>query len=266
MNYLGIPIEKPKVAFFGFTGCEGCQLQVANKEETLADLLSAIEVMSFRLISSDKYEEYDIAFVEGSITTDDEVARLQKIRAQAKILVAMGACANLGGVNNLRSRFPLEETARAVYGDHAIASGPVRTVADVVPVDIELPGCPISKLEFEWLVRQLLLGIAPQFPQYPVCVECKQRLNSCVLDMGILCMGPVTRGGCNAVCPRNRFGCWGCRGPADEANYESLLQILRDHGFSEREIAERASFFNAFSGVEAIPALEKRASRRDPPV
>lgn len=256
MNYLGIPLEKPKVGVFGFTGCEGCQLQIANKEETLGDLLGSIEVMNFRLISSDKHDEYDIAFVEGSITTDDEVVRLQKIRAQAKILVAMGACAGLGGVHNLRSRFPLEETVRAVYGDHPIKSGLVRRVSDVVPVDIELPGCPISKPEFEWLVRHLILGIEPQFPQYPVCVECKQRLNTCVLDMGILCMGPVTRGGCDAICPRNRFGCWGCRGTAEEANFESLIQILRDYGFPERKIAERANFFNAFSGIEAIPALE----------
>jgi coenzyme F420-reducing hydrogenase gamma subunit len=261
MKYLGIPLEKPKVGVFGFTGCEGCQLQIANKEETLADLLGAIEVTNFRLISSDKHDGYDIAFVEGSITTEDEAARLKKIRTQAKILVAMGACACLGGVHNLRSRFPLRETVKAVYGDQPIESGPVRKVSDVVPVDIELPGCPISKPEFEWLVRHLILGIEPQFPQYSVCVECKQRLNSCVLDMGILCMGAVTRAGCNAICPRNRFGCWGCRGPAAEANFESLIRILRDHGFSERKIAERASFFNAFSGVEAIPALEKQDSQ-----
>jgi coenzyme F420-reducing hydrogenase gamma subunit len=168
----------------------------------------------------------------------------------------MGACACLGGVHNLRSRFPLSEASRAVYGDYPIESGPVRKVSDVVPVDIELPGCPINKSEFEWLVRHLIMGIIPQFPQYPVCVECKQRLNTCVLDMGILCMGPVTRGGCNAICPRNHFGCWGCRGSAEEANFESLVQILRDHGFSDREIAERASFFNAFSGVDAVPVLE----------
>ena len=78
MKYLGIPLEKPKVGIFGFTGCEGCQLQIANKEETLGDLLSAIEVMNFRLISSDKHDGYDIAFVEGSITTEDEVTRLQE--------------------------------------------------------------------------------------------------------------------------------------------------------------------------------------------
>jgi len=266
MKYLGIPIEKPKVAFFGFTGCEGCQLQIANKEETLGDLLGAVDVRSFRLISSDKEDDYDIAFVEGSITTEDEVARLQKIRAQAKILVAMGACANLGGVHNLRARFPLEETVRAVYGEHGIKTGPVRTVSDVVPVDVQLPGCPISKPEFEWLVRHLILGIEPKFPQYPVCLECKERLNTCVMDMGILCLGPVTRGGCNAICPRNRFGCWGCRGPAEEANFESLVHILREHGFSERKIAERAAFFNAFCGVAAMPTLESAPQTEPSPV
>ncbi len=256
MKYLGIPLEKPKVGIFGFTGCEGCQLQLANKEETLGDLLSVIDVRTFRLISSDKNDDYDVAFVEGSITTEEEAERLKKIRAQAKILIAMGACACLGGVHNLRSRFPLDETVQSVYGDFKTDSGPVRRIADVVEVDLELPGCPISKDEFEWLLRHLIIGVFPQFPQYPVCVECKQRINTCVLDMGMLCLGPVTRGGCNAICPRNRFGCWGCRGPAEEANYESMVQILRDHGFSDRKIAERAAFFNAFSGVEEIPVLE----------
>lgn len=256
MNYLGIPLDKPKVGVFGFTGCEGCQLQLSNKEESLAALLGAIEVRNFRLISSDKNDDYDIAFVEGSVVTDEEMAELKKIRAQAKILVAMGACAVLGGVNNLRSRFPLDETMTAVYGDQPKAAGAVHRLSDVVPVDLELPGCPINKAEFEWLVRHLILGIEPQFPQYSVCMECKQRVNSCVMDMGVLCMGPVTRGGCNAVCPRNRFGCWGCRGPAEEANYESLVEILGEHGFSERKIAERANFFNAFNGIEAIPVLE----------
>ncbi len=221
MKYLGIPLEKPKVGVFGFTGCEGCQLQISNKEENLGDLLGAIDIRTFRLISSDKNDDYDIAFVEGSITTEEEAERLKKIRAQAKILIAMGACACLGGVHNLRSRFPLEETVKSVYGDFQTESGPVRRISDVVDVDVELPGCPISKDEFEWLVRHLIMGVIPQFPQYPVCVECKQRINTCVLDMGILCLGPVTRGGCNAICPRNHFGCWGCRGPAEEANYDS---------------------------------------------
>ena len=256
MNYLGIPLEKPKIGVFGFTGCEGCQLQIANKEETLLDLLGAIEVMNFRLISSDKQDGYDVDFIEGSITTAEDAARLEQIRRQAKVLVAMGACACLGGVHKLRDRFAASDAIQEVYGAHPIETGPVRKIADVVKVDIELPGCPISKPEFEWLVRHLILGLEPQFPQYSVCVECKQRFNTCVFDMGIMCLGPVTRAGCNAICPRNHHGCWGCRGPADEANFESMIEILREHGFSDRQIAERAQFFNAFSGNEFFPAME----------
>ena len=237
MKYLGIPLDRPKVGFFGFTGCEGCQLQIANKEETLGDLLGSIDVMTFRLISSDKDDGYDLAFVEGSITTESEIVRLKKIRNQAKTLVAIGACACLGGVNNLRSRFPLADTVKEVYGTHVIDTGPVRRVSDIVLVDYELPGCPISKPEFEWFVRHMIVGIIPQLPQYPVCVECKQRINACVFDMGMICMGPVTRAGCNAICPRNHFGCWGCRGAVDEANFESFIQILRERGFPERQIA-----------------------------
>ena len=264
MKYLGIPLDKPKVAFFGFTGCEGCQLQIANKEDTLADLLGSIEVRSFRLISSDKNDDYDIAFVEGSITTEDDAARLKNIRQQAKILVAIGACAGFGGVHNLRERYPLEETVNEVYGSFSIDTGHVRRLSDIVPVDIELPGCPISKSEFEWLVRHLILGLEPQFPQYPVCVECKQRLNACVFDMGMICLGPVTRAGCNAICPRNHLGCWGCRGPADESNFESLFELLRERGFPERQIAERINFFNAFSGVTPIPDLGAPGTIKSP--
>ena len=256
MKYLGIELPKPRVAVFGFTGCEGCQLQLANNEGNLKDLFALIEVVEFRLISSDKLGDYDIAFVEGSITTESDVEALKAIRAQAKLLIAIGACACLGGVNNLRERFPLPDAVAEVYGKHKIESGQVRRVSNVVPVDIELPGCPISKLEFEWLVSQLIMGIEPQFPRYPVCVECKQRINTCVMDMGILCLGPITRAGCNAVCPRNRAGCWGCRGPSEEANYDSLAEILREHGFSEAQIAERASFFNAFSGSQVLPVLK----------
>jgi coenzyme F420-reducing hydrogenase gamma subunit len=256
MRYLGIELPKPKVGVFGFTGCEGCQLQLANNEHNLKDLFALIEVVDFRLISSDKLGEYDIAFVEGSITTESDAEALKAIRTQAKVLVAMGACACLGGVNKLRDRFELLDAIEGVYGKHKITSGPVRKVADVVPVDLELPGCPISKSEFEWLVRQLVLGIDPQFPRYSVCVECKQRINTCVMDMGILCLGPITQAGCDAICPRNRAGCWGCRGPVEEANDESLLETLHEHGFTDAQIAERASFFNAFAGNEILPLLK----------
>ena len=64
MNYLGIEPARPRVAVFGFTGCEGCQLQLANRESNLPDFLALLEIRNFREISSERLDDYDIALVE----------------------------------------------------------------------------------------------------------------------------------------------------------------------------------------------------------
>ena len=71
MKYLGIEPKKPKIAVFDFTGCEGCELQLVNKEETVIDFLLATEVINFREISSANNNDYEVAFIEGAITMDD---------------------------------------------------------------------------------------------------------------------------------------------------------------------------------------------------
>jgi len=89
-----------------------------------------------------------------------------------------------------------------------------------------------------------------QFPAYPVCLECKQRFTVCMFDKGNLCIGPITMAGCNAPCPASGLGCWGCRGPAEEPNYDEFLAITRERGFDEREVRERVRFFGGFDFLE----------------
>ncbi len=110
---------KPRVAFFDFTGCEGCQLEVLNFNLEIVDLIGAVDIVEFREASSDHSDDYDIAFIEGSQTTQGDVERVQKIREKAKILVALGACSCTGGVNALKNRFSMEENLKVVYGDSA---------------------------------------------------------------------------------------------------------------------------------------------------
>ncbi len=243
MKYLGIEPGKIKIGAFDFTCCEGCQLQLANKEDSLVDFLNLLEVVNFREISSYRGEDYDIALIEGSITRGDEVERLKKIRAQARVLVAVGSCACFGGVNQLKNQFPIEDVVKEVYGDDPVETLPVRKVSDIVKVDLEIPGCPVSKEEVEKIVVDLVTGAEIKFPQYPVCVECRRKVNTCVFDLGLLCLGPITRAGCGAVCPTGKTGCLGCRGPAVEANYESFREILKDYGFSVRQARERINFY-----------------------
>jgi coenzyme F420-reducing hydrogenase gamma subunit len=248
MKYLGIECKRPRIAVFDLTGCQGCELQLANREETLAAFLGAIEIVSFREISSAHSDDYAIALVDGAVSRDDEVARLEQIRARAEVLVAIGSCACFGGVNRLKNAFSLADANREVYGDQPQATLPVRAVKEVVPVDLEIPGCPVSKAEVERIVQHLIWDVPYHFPAYPVCLECKQRYTVCCYELGRLCLGPVTRAGCNAPCPAAGVGCWGCRGPAADANLDELLAQARQRGHGEAEISERLAFFGGFEG------------------
>ena len=249
MKYLGIEPQKVRVGVFDFTGCEGCELQLANKETSLLDFLSLLEVVNFREVSSTRGQDYDVALVEGNISRADEVERIKDIRAKAKVLVALGSCACFGGVNQQKNRFELKDVVEEVYGEHTVETDTVKRIAEVVEVDLEIPGCPVSRDEVERIVVNVVTGADIKVPKYPVCVECKQKINTCVVDLGQICLGSVTRAGCDAVCPTGKVGCLGCRGPAEDANYESLKQILMEKGHPEAAIVERMLFYGGFNGM-----------------
>ncbi|MBI4870248.1 MAG: NADH:ubiquinone oxidoreductase [Candidatus Riflebacteria bacterium] len=249
MRYLGIEPERPKVAVFDFTCCEGCELQLANKEETLGPFLAAIEVVNFREVTTEKREDYDLAFIEGSISRADEVERLKKIREQAKVLVAYGTCACYGGVNRMKNAYDPAQANKEVYGVHCKETLPVRAIKEVVKVDLEIPGCPVNKEEVERIVQHVIFGVPYHPPVYPVCLECKQRFTECLFDKGQLCLGSISRAGCTAPCPAGGLGCWGCRGPAEDPNFAEFFTLVKERGFSDAEVNERLHFFGGFEGI-----------------
>jgi len=246
-DYLGVPVARPRVAFFEFTSCEGCQLQILNNEETLLDFLALLEVVNFREAMSGGTEDFDIAFVEGSITRGDEKERLRAIRERATTLVAFGSCACFGGVNALKNRFvdkrwrlsPRWKLSPEVEGE-------ARPVEDFVGVDLRIYGCPVRKEEVERIVTDIVIGKKVREPAFPVCMECRGRENVCVFDLGEACLGPVTRAGCDAWCPTNRRGCWGCRGPAEDANVSQLMRLMEERGFDYDSVMERLDCFGGF--------------------
>ena len=249
MNHLGFQMEKVKIGSFDFTCCEGCQLQLANKESTLPDFLALLDIRNFREISSERFDDYDIALVEGSITRSDEIERLKAIRKQARVLVAFGTCACFGGVNSLKNRIPQEEVIREVYNGNHIETMPSMNISDIVEVDYSIPGCPVSKDEVERILVGVITRSQVSLPTYPVCVECKQQLNTCLFDLGEICLGAITRAGCNAVCPTGKTACLGCRGPAEELNMPAFLQLIQERGLSQDDLREKLAFYNAFESL-----------------
>jgi sulfhydrogenase subunit delta len=240
--------DKPKVAFFDFTCCEGCQLTVVDSLETYPELLDAINIVQFREAISERGEDYQIAFVEGSCTRSGDEARLLKIRKQASIVVALGACAHLGGVNSLKSLHPLDEVRSYVYGDKAAwyDTYDVRPIEAVIPVDFAIPGCPIDRDEFIACVKALLLGKKPSIPDYPVCVECKLRENACLFTKDKVCLGPISRAGCKAICPTYGQACEACRGFISDPNDISMRQVLEEHGMTIEDMKSIYTMFTAY--------------------
>jgi sulfhydrogenase subunit delta len=239
---------KPKVAFFDFACCEGCQLQVANLEEDLLGLVKLVDVVEFREVLTGKAPQYDIAFVEGSITRKEDEGRLKDIRSRSKLLVAYGQCAVTGGINKLKNQWHnMDDVRKKVYGDNYnmphLDTYPTRGIDAVVKVDFYIPGCPIDRDEFLRIVKELLLGKKPVLPNYPVCVECKLKENVCLFDYGIVCMGPLARAGCGARCPSNGVACEACRGTVDEPNINAMHEILEKYNYTVDQIKRKINIF-----------------------
>jgi len=238
----------PKVAFFDFACCEGCQLQVANMGEQLLDILSLVDVVEFREVMSEKWPgKLDVAIVEGSITTRHAEERIKKIRERSAVLVAYGACAHIGGVNGMKNRFDLEEIRSHVYGEMASCfdTAPVKPVEAVVKVDYSVPGCPVYPPEFIEVLKSALAGLPYHIPDKSVCVECRFNENECLFERGVTCLGPVTRAGCNSWCTNYGNICYGCRGLVSNPNTGALTEVLEEYDIPLDLILKRTGMYNS---------------------
>jgi len=240
---------KPRLAVYKLASCDGCQLQILNLEDELLDIVGAVEVVYFLEARSQTSDgPYDITLVEGSVTTTHDLERLRDLRRKSQTLITIGACASAGGIQAIRNMQDVEEYKRAVYANPAYIQTLTQStpVAAHVNVDFAINGCPISKEQLLEVITSLLIGRVPQLPTYSVCVECKRKGNVCVLvASGMACLGPVTQAGCGAVCPSFNRGCFGCYGPMESPNTDSLCQALLTKGVSRAEIVR---MLNGFTG------------------
>ncbi len=243
--------KKPRIGVFKLASCDGCQLSLLDAEDELLDVVGAVEIAYFPEASRAMGQgPYDIALVEGSITTHHDAGRIQHVRRQSKILVTLGACATAGGIQALRNWKDSSEFVRLVYATpQFISTLKLSTpVSEHVPVDFELRGCPINKLQLIELLCAMLAGRRPNLPASSVCLECKRKGNVCVeVAHGIPCLGPVTHAGCGALCPAYNRGCYGCYGPMESPNTASLSGQFRVLGQTGLEISRAFRGFNAWA-------------------
>jgi len=236
-------LHRPRIAVFKFTSCDGCQLSILDCEEELLQLAETTEIAFFAEASSDyRPGPYDVAFVEGSVSTPEEVDRTREIRSLAGCFIALGVCATAGGIQALRNFEDSERMKSMVYPRPRLLSTlPACTPHSAhVRVDFEIQGCPPNRVQILDVVAQLLAGRTPRLPSYSVCLECKRRGNVCVLvARGLPCMGPVTHDGCGALCPGYHRACYACFGPMDDPKPERFAQEFKLRGIPDEEIVRR---------------------------
>jgi coenzyme F420-reducing hydrogenase gamma subunit len=241
-------MSAPSLAVFKFASCDGCQLTLLDCEDQLLEIGARFQIADFAEASSARIAgPYDIALVEGSITTEADRDRIAHIREQSRVLVAIGACATAGGIQALRNLGDIAEFASAVYPhpeylDTLATSTPASAH---VRVDHELHGCPIDRGQLLEALTALSIGRKPQLTDSPVCTECKRRGTTCLtVAEGIPCLGPVTRAGCGALCPAHHRGCYGCFGPAERPATATLIPLLRRDQLSDTDIDRIFATFN----------------------
>jgi len=247
------PDARPKLAVFKFSSCDGCQLGLLNLEDELLSLVGAVDIAYFLEARSQiSPGPYDVALVEGSITTAEDQKRIQEVRKDSKYLITIGACATAGGIQALRNWADVTEFTKAVYATPAYIHTLEKStpISAHVAVDFEVNGCPINKAQILEVITQLLEGRDLYLPSHSVCMDCKRRGTVCVMvARGLPCLGPLTRTGCGAICPAYNRGCYGCFGPLDAPNSDSWsAQVMKD-GMQRADMVRLLRGFTGFQGA-----------------
>ncbi|MFC2162269.1 hydrogenase [Candidatus Altiarchaeota archaeon] len=221
--------DKPKIAVYDLTDCEGCEVELINLKEELIDLSEEVDIVNWRL-AADKASSgpFDVTLIEGTPVTEHEREQLRDLRKKSAVLIALGACACTGGIpaiiDDERDRM---DFYKMIYPPSYVPQGTEAKPLDAyVKIDFYIHGCPVDKREIERILSDLLACKKPELRDEPVCMSCKINDNDCMLAKDKPCLGPIIRGGCNSFCITHGKSCVGCYGMIKDANFDRMVERL----------------------------------------
>lgn len=262
---------KPKIAVYWTGSCGGCDVSFLEVGEGIVDILSQVEIVFWPALVDQKRADLealprgsiDLALINGTLRTEENLEMVQLLRERSKALVAYGACAHLGGIPSLGNLFSRDELLAVCRDGLGSAPPPDGTEEDapsdllpqalplsaVVEVEYVVPGCPPPAALIARFFDAFLSGEMPEpghvfAGEKALCEECPlerredrkiERIvrpheaapepGKCLLEQGFICLGPVTRSGCGAVCPKAGMPCTGCLGPTPKAGDQGMAMI-----------------------------------------
>jgi len=222
-------MSKPKIAIYDFTDCEGCEVELVSLKEKLLILEKRIDIVNWRLgQENNKPGPFDVTIIEGTPITQHEIDLLKKLREESAVLIALGTCATLAGIPGIMDKSEREKWCKKIYSEDYKPKGvDALPLSSYVKVDFLIHGCPVNGDELVRILSDLLAGKTPKYNDYSVCFECKQANNECRLINEKPCLGPITQGGCNAICISSGSPCYGCFGLRQDAEIGNLIKVLK---------------------------------------
>ncbi|MBN1800811.1 MAG: hypothetical protein JW891_04850 [Candidatus Lokiarchaeota archaeon] len=233
---------KLKFLITSLTSCSGCVSSLISLD-FFSQFLEKTELCYFPFLEDNQLiddQDYDIALIEGCVSTDSQIEFLKKIRKNSKKIIALGTCAAFGGILSLsKERFAIP-------------------LQDVVEINGIIPGCPPPTKLFGNCLIKLLERKEIELPKKNLCDGCPNKTDfilsketiinkiipdnkdlfeegeNCFLKKGVLCLGPITRQGCDYECIKAGMPCEGCMGPVSKditsniINFLSLANVSKD--------------------------------------
>ncbi len=304
-----------KVAEEWLATCGGCEVTILDLGEPLLEILPKLEFVHMPVLMDHKFfgqcgenstleiPEADVGIISGSIRNEENKHVAQELRRKVKTLIAIGSCANFGGIPALGNMYTNNQLMETVYRQSKTTdAGPnpatdippltdrVYSVAEVVKVDLGLPGCPTTPEMVAGALMALLEGKPFTLAERSVCDECpvkrekkavtklKRPLENmqftpggkyedvrCFMEQGFLCQGPATKTGCGGAaktprCVKAYMPCRGCFGPirAGANPMVDMMGALSSIGLNPQEIEDRMATFNRYIGAGRLRPLPTR--------
>ena len=171
-------MNKAKIATVWLDGCSGCHMSMLDVDAAVISLARKMDLVYGPLVDAQEFPEgVDVVLVEGAVSSQEDLNKLQKIRSRSKLLVSLGDCAVTGNVPAMRNSVPVNKLLQRVYVDGAQEGKMVpservptllkqaRPLREFVKVDFCLPGCPPPSKAIASLLTSLLEGRKPEAGQ-----------------------------------------------------------------------------------------------------
>ncbi|HRE48233.1 MAG TPA: hypothetical protein PLD47_10950 [Aggregatilineales bacterium] len=168
------PTAKKRLATIWLDGCSGCHMSFLDLDERLLELTAHMEIVYSPLVDHKVFPNHvDVTLVEGSVSSEEDLHKIQHVRAHTGYLISLGDCAVTGNVPSLRNPLGVGAVIQRAYLEsdllHPLLPDQgvpillpfVRPVHAVVKVDLYVPGCPPSADTIYYALSEVLAGRTP---------------------------------------------------------------------------------------------------------